>query len=106
MNPLLEDGPGLAEGGGSGAVSGTSSLEGGSTSGRLESASVAEGAIEAGRLTMSHPALESPGMDGRVLLSGLLWFLYDFPSSLLTPWCLARVDSLPQASPREAWSPA
>ena len=71
VNPLLEDGAGLAEGEGSGVVSGASPLEGSTTSGRLESASVTEGVSEAGRLAMSHPALESPGMGGRILLSAV-----------------------------------
>ena len=91
VNPLLEDGTGLAEGEGSGAVSGTSSLEGGTTSGRLESASVTEGVSEAGRLTMSSPALESPGMGGRILLGGLLSSLRDFrfvaPSTVVPGPC-------------------
>ena len=97
VNPLLEDGTGLAEGEGSRAVSGTSSLEGGTTSGRLESASVTEGVSEAGRLTMSGPALEFLGMGGRILLSGLLSSLCDFASSLPALLCLAHIDSLPQA---------
>ena len=73
VNPLLGDGPGPAEGVGSGASSGASSLEEGTTSGRLESATVAEGANEAGRFTTTDPALESPGMSGKVLLSGLFY---------------------------------